>query len=448
MNKYLALLLLAVISTASLAEEIPNVSPFYASLLTQVHLNEPDYWPTYRQQKEVRAVVEGIGWGAFRLDATTNELLAVFGTPDQKNPPGTLRWSKYRIECHIDDEGLVNGLTFLPGFKYALTTGLGIGSPRIKSLSYYGVPQRNVRSNEIEILYYPHRQLTITCSNSYITQIDFSRPNHPPKQPNMPIIPLKGWGAFRLGANHAELTDTFGPADIGSTSTFLRWKRYNMYCLVNPYYGAYVLCFEPGFANPLTSGIALGSPAETVIAQHGQPDAITQVGKVKRYIYSKQRVVFSIDAGLVSRILLLPEQALSPMLLLPSEGSGWGAFRVGATREDILNVLGQPDCDPQDKHLKWDNLSLSCVFDNQGVVKEVRFGKNFHFPFNNGIAIGAHLNDINRVYGRPSEYNHEKTLFSYPQKGVMFHFQNNKVDEIIITRKPINHPNKPKADHH
>ena len=59
------------------------------------------------------------------------------------------------------------------------------------------------------------------------------------------------------------------------------------------------------------------------------------------------------------------------------EGKGWGGFNVGATREELVKALGQPDSDSDNRWMKWKQAHVHCLVDDARGAFELRFDKGF-----------------------------------------------------------------------
>ena len=94
-------------------------------------------------------VVEGIGWGAFRIGATSEELIKAVG-PSDPDPDGMglrMRWqTRYHIVCMIDEFHCVYEVQFSPGFTSPLSSGIKIGSSEKEVLAAYGAPDKVVQN--------------------------------------------------------------------------------------------------------------------------------------------------------------------------------------------------------------------------------------------------------------------------------------------------------------
>ncbi len=119
------------------------------------------------------------------------------------------------------------------------------------------------------------------------------------------------------------------------------------------------------------------------------------------------------------------------------EGKGWGGFNVGATREELIKALGQPDNDSDNHWMKWDQIHVDCLVDDARGAFELRFDEGFPGLTTAGIGIGSHLKDALAAYGEPSSQKNvgsaKKALWF--SKGILIWFHEDRAAQIVVFPK-------------
>ncbi len=120
-----------------------------------IPLEPVEYTFTTRDQ-----VVEGVGWGGFRVGATRDEQIKDFGPLEPTPTPGS-KWtgwvSRHHINCWFDQAGRASEVRFNKGFALPLTSGIMIGSAEKDVLEAYGAPDRVVNKPTSKMLEYGKR---------------------------------------------------------------------------------------------------------------------------------------------------------------------------------------------------------------------------------------------------------------------------------------------------
>ncbi len=138
-------------------------------------------------------VVEGVGWGAFRLGATRSELVTAYGAPSQNFDPRepSLHWRKQHIYCLIDSVRGASRLRFGKGFEIPLASGVRIGSPESQVLSAYGTTTQVLEKGPEKTLEYPSRGVEFLLTHGVVSEFTVFRPRgavavaHSPTSPRM-----------------------------------------------------------------------------------------------------------------------------------------------------------------------------------------------------------------------------------------------------------------------
>lgn len=433
----LALLVCCGNVVAAGAADTNVINNFYLRLQAKINDYVPKCYREPRDQKDARVIVMGTGWGAFRLYATRAEMVPVMGEPDPDSTARFLKWENYHISCWLDEEGRAFDLRFFPGFKYPLDPyAIKVGSPKVKVIGSFGVPRTIYRTGPDEELPYPSRHISFLAHGGEVTQIRIYAPEVKVADQKENIIENVGWGAFKFGKKRDQLAADLGEVSAESVDDCLYWNRQNIFCLMNPYVGAYILCFNRGCKARLSSGIGIGSTAEEVMHAYGPPDRISERAEIKKLLYVKGRLLFNCEYGRVVLIALMPPKYLSQMFAPIEEGSGWGAVYVGAAKEDVINIIGPPDVRSADnREMTWKSCHLTCRFDDKDVVKAVVLGRSFSFPMESGLKIGSTYADIVDVCGKPESTEslaEARKMLKYPSRGVKFELVDDKVQEITI----------------
>jgi hypothetical protein len=129
--------------------------------------------------KPEQSVVEGIGWGAFRVGAAREELVKTFGEPERNSNPQIqwVRWtSKYHVDCLIDAQRGAYEVRFNKGFKLPLTSGVKIGSPEKDVLAAYGAPDRVVNKPQAKMLEYDKRGVLMWVTKGKVSDFTVFKP--------------------------------------------------------------------------------------------------------------------------------------------------------------------------------------------------------------------------------------------------------------------------------
>jgi serine/threonine protein kinase len=125
-------------------------------------------------------VVEGVGWGEFRVGANQEELVKAFGPPDPNLNPMNRRVSwitKYHVDCMIDQSRGAFEIRFNEGFKPPLTSGINIGSSEAQVLSTYGAPDHVVYKPQAKMLRYYNRGVLVWVMDGKVTSFTVFRPS-------------------------------------------------------------------------------------------------------------------------------------------------------------------------------------------------------------------------------------------------------------------------------
>jgi len=119
------------------------------------------------------------------------------------------------------------------------------------------------------------------------------------------------------------------------------------------------------------------------------------------------------------------------------EGKGWGGFNVGATREELMAALGQPDSDSDHHWMKWKQAHVNCLVDDSGGASELRFDEGFAGLTAANIGIGSPLKDALAAYSEPSsqeDHGSAKKLL-WNAKGILIWFHEDRAAQIVVFQK-------------
>ena len=123
-----------------------------------------------------------------------------------------------------------------------------------------------------------------------------------------------------------------------------------------------------------------------------------------------------------------------------AEGKGWNEFKLGATRAELIQALGQPDSDSDNRWMKWKQAHVHCLVDASGAF-ELRFDEGFPGLTTAGIGIGSPLKDALDAYGEPSSQENvgsaKKLLWI--SKGILIWFHEDRAAQIVVFQKTEQH---------
>jgi hypothetical protein len=123
------------------------------------------------------------------------------------------------------------------------------------------------------------------------------------------------------------------------------------------------------------------------------------------------------------------------------EGKGCGGFNLGATREELIKALGQPDSDSDNRWMKWKQSHVHCLIDDARGAFELRFDEGFPGLTAAGIGIGSPLKDALAAYGEPSSQQNvgsAKKLL-WVSKGILIWFHEDRAAQIVVFQKTEQH---------
>ena len=124
-----------------------------------------------------------------------------------------------------------------------------------------------------------------------------------------------------------------------------------------------------------------------------------------------------------------------------AEGKGWNGFKLGATRAELIQALGQPDSDSDNRWMKWEQAHVDCLVDDARGAFELRFDEGFPGLTAAGIGIGSPLQDALAAYGEPSSQENvgsaKKLLWI--SKGILIWFHEDRAAQIVVFQKTEQH---------
>jgi predicted Ser/Thr protein kinase len=123
-------------------------------------------------------VVEGIGWGRFRVGVSRDELISVFG-PLETTPGGQRTgWiTRRHIDFWFDKADHAVEVRFVEGFRLLLSSGIGIGSSEREVLLAYGSPDRVVNQPQAKMLEFDKRGVLVWLMDGKVTSFTVMRPS-------------------------------------------------------------------------------------------------------------------------------------------------------------------------------------------------------------------------------------------------------------------------------
>lgn len=133
----------------------------------------------------------------------------------------------------------------------------------------------------------------------------------------------------------------------------------------------------------------------------------------------------------------LVQQQIDAKTVKVIEGFGSGAFRLGATRDDLIKALGTPDNDPRSSWLKWDSKGIHCIMDDRIGATELRFERGFRGRISENMKIGSSEKEVQEALGEPSKVTDDgKTKrMEYANRGMIVFLDDGKVMQAVISKK-------------
>ncbi len=269
----------------------------------------------------------------------------------------------------------------------------------------------------------------------------------------------KGWNGFKLGATRAELIQALGQPDSDSDDRWMKWEQAHVHCLVDDARGAFELRFDEGFPGLTTAGIGIGSPLKDALAAYGEPSSQENVGSAKKLLWISKGILIWFHEDRAAQIVVFQKtsartgsDAANPLVGIMgtparsgqyqiAEGKGWNGFKLGATRAELIQALGQPDSDSDDRWMKWEQAHVHCLVDDARGAFELRFDEGFPGLTTAGIGIGSPLKDALAAYGEPGSQENvgsaKKLLWI--SKGILIWFHEDRAAQIVVFQKTEQH---------
>jgi len=268
-------------------------------------------------------VIEGVGWGEFRVGATREALVKAAGPPEPNPTAGSawVRWlRRYHVDCLFDEHGGAREIRFNKGFGASLASGIRIGSSEKEVLAAYGKPNRVLDNTQARLFEWSDRGLLLWLKGGKVFDFTVFKPHKPltaertqpsptPENPlpdkllSAKVVEGVGWNEFRVGATREDLMKTFGPPEPNPIpgSLWVQWlSRYHVDCLLDKSGGAMEVRFNKGFPSSLASGITIGSSEKEVLSAYGKPNHIVDNGAAKMFEWSGRGVLLWVNDGRVS----------------------------------------------------------------------------------------------------------------------------------------------------
>jgi hypothetical protein len=121
------------------------------------------------------------------------------------------------------------------------------------------------------------------------------------------------------------------------------------------------------------------------------------------------------------------------------DGVGWNGFRLGATREELIQAYGpfEPEPFPNSQRRGWrSKRHIDFFFDQNDRAAEVQFMQGFELPLSSGIKIGSSEKDVLLAYGAPDfvRNNPPAKMLEYGKSGVLMWLLDGKVTSFTVIR--------------
>jgi len=117
------------------------------------------------------------------------------------------------------------------------------------------------------------------------------------------------------------------------------------------------------------------------------------------------------------------------------EGVGYGAFRLGASRTDLIRAFGNPENGSRVNWVVWrKSQHLDCLLDDSDKAMELRFNQGFEIPLATGVRVGSDETEIETAYGKPDSVLNKGRAkkVEYTKRGVLFWTSDKRVTQIVI----------------
>lgn len=124
---------------------------------------------------------------------------------------------------------------------------------------------------------------------------------------------------------------------------------------------------------------------------------------------------------------------------------GVGSVQFGMTRQQVQQVLGEPDDASNEQMFQYREQGLAIAFGDGGEVTEIQAGgltlpgetpaTTWNFRTSQGIGLGATTQAVRDAYGEPS-WQSEQVL-AYGAQGLFFQLVNGRVSAIGLQREPF-----------
>jgi carboxyl-terminal processing protease len=117
------------------------------------------------------------------------------------------------------------------------------------------------------------------------------------------------------------------------------------------------------------------------------------------------------------------------------EGIGWKGARLGASKEEVIKSLGQPDADSTPDRLTWNNQRVDCLLRQDApIIIEIHFNRGFQGALANGLKLGSPDTQIVKLYGQPDRLDHRNgaNRYDYSRKGILFWTDDGQIAQIVI----------------
>lgn len=133
-------------------------------------------------------VTEGVGWDAFRIGATLDELVEQVGSPTPNRQTRWVEWtSPQPVACLMDSARGAFEVRFNNRFGLPLASGIRVGSSENEVVSAYGAPDRRENrypegSHSEEMFQYSQRGVRLLIRDHAVLDFTVFKP-HPPATP-------------------------------------------------------------------------------------------------------------------------------------------------------------------------------------------------------------------------------------------------------------------------
>ena len=164
---------------AKVQKQLASLKRLKADAAPDIKPPSRDTRPAVRPTPDAtKSIIEGVGYGPFRVGASKNSLIKALGPPDAGSTDQWIQWKqKFHIHCLVDSDRGAFELRFEKGFTLALSSGIAIGSPEQAIERAYGKPNNLTTRGTGRKYEYSSRGVLFWTNSGRVSQIVVFRPS-------------------------------------------------------------------------------------------------------------------------------------------------------------------------------------------------------------------------------------------------------------------------------